>query len=59
MQYFKKSGLKRQLSATLKQDVPTRFSTICIMLESTDKCRRSLYDEVTVLLTCKEDRKLE
>ena len=47
VRYFKKSGLNRQLSATLKQDVPTRFNTICTMLESIDK----VYDEVTVQLT--------
>ena len=47
VRYFKKTGLNHKLSTTLKQDVSTRFNTICTMLESIDK----VYDEVTVLLT--------
>jgi hypothetical protein len=46
VRYFKKSGMNRRLSKTLKQEVETRFNSTYIMLQSLD----CVFDEVTVML---------
>jgi len=51
VRHFKKSGLNRSLSSTLKQDVATRFNSVYTMLVSID----NMYDEVTALLTSSDD----
>lgn len=50
VRFFKKSGLNRQLTKTLKQEVSTRFNSIYMMLSSVD----DVFDEVTVVLTKNE-----
>lgn len=47
VRYFKKSGLNRQLSKSLKQEISTRFNSVYIMLSSVNDA----LDEVTVILT--------
>ena len=47
VRFFKKSGMNRDLSKTLKQEVPTRFNSIYTMLASVD----AVYDEITAKLT--------
>jgi len=51
VQHFKRNGLNRNLSATLKQDVPTRFNSIYTMLQSID----NVFDEVTTALTSSDN----
>ena len=47
VRFFKQSGLNRQLTKTLKQEVSTRFNSIYMMLSSVN----DVYDEVTAILT--------
>jgi hypothetical protein len=51
VRYFKKTGLNRKLTTTLKQDVSTRFNSVYTMLQSID----DVYDEVTIELTAADN----
>jgi hypothetical protein len=51
VRHFKKTGLNNKLSATLKQDVSTRFNSVHTMLQSV----HDVFDEVTVELTSSDD----
>jgi hypothetical protein len=51
VRYFKKTGMNRQLSTTLKQDISTRFNSVYIMLDSIER----MLDEVTAKLTATDN----
>lgn len=53
VRHFKKTGLNRTLSKTLKQDVSTRFNSVYIMLQSLD----DVFEEVNSQLTATDDIK--
>ena len=46
VRYFKKTGLNRNLSVSLKQDVSTRFNSVCIMLHSISESFECVKDEL-------------
>lgn len=46
VRYFKKSGLNRQLTKSLKQEISTRFNSVYIMLSSVV----AVFDEVAIIL---------
>jgi hypothetical protein len=51
VRYFKKTGMNRNLSKTLKQEVSTRFNSVHTMLDSIE----CMFDEVTAKLTATDN----
>ena len=51
VRFFKQSGLNRQLTKTLKQEISTRFNSVFAMLNSLD----DVFEEVTTILTANEN----